>query len=128
MRKQQLIQKSPAAPADDRSIVGPGMTMVGNCKTEGSVRIEGRVEGSVESQNSIVLARDGVIIGDITAEDAVIFGRTQGRLVVASRVELQASCEVNGEIETRRIGIEEGATVNAAVKMSRGGQPASSQP
>ncbi len=126
MQKQQLIQKPPAAPADTISIIVLGMTVVGNCKCEGSIRIEGRVEGSVESGKSIVIGKDAVVTGDITAEDAVIFGRTEGRLVRASRVELHASSDVNGEIETRRLVIEEGATVNAAVKMSRGGSQLSS--
>ena len=31
------------------SIIGPGMTVVGNCTTEGTLRVEGRVEGSIQA-------------------------------------------------------------------------------
>ena len=116
-------QPPPTVPENTISIIGPGMTFVGDGKTEGSVRIEGRVEGSVEAGKAIVIGKEGAVIGDIVAQDAVISGRIKGKLTIASRLELQASCDVEGDIDTRSIVLEEGATVNGTVKMgSRGSQ------
>ena len=126
MNRQRLIQQPPVAHDNATSIIGPGMTVVGACKTEGTIRIEGRVEGNVESGTAIVIGEDAVVIGDVIAEDAVVAGRIQGRLRIASRVELQASSDVEGEIDSRRMALEEGATVNATVKLgSRGSEPSS---
>jgi cytoskeletal protein CcmA (bactofilin family) len=129
MNKHRPMQKSPAAPQNSSSVISYGTSVVGRCKTRGSVKIEGRMEGSMEAEKGISIGKDGVVIGDITTKDAVVGGRIQGRLVIASLVQLQASCDVDGEIDTGRILIEEGATVNATVKMGSGrGQPSSASP
>ena len=101
------------------------MNVTGDCKSEGTIRIEGRVEGRIEAGKAIVIGKNGTVIGDISTQDAVISGRIQGTLTIASRLELQASCDVNGEIDTRRIVLEEGATVNGTVKM---GSPGGASP
>lgn len=58
------------------------------------------------------------MVGDIIARDAVIAGRVQGGVTSASRVELKASCVVDGEIDTPSIAVERGALINAAFKIS----------
>ncbi|HIC15236.1 MAG TPA: polymer-forming cytoskeletal protein, partial [Gemmatimonadetes bacterium] len=52
------------------SIIGPGMTVVGDCETEGSIRIEGRVNGNVRAGKAVVVGRDAWVKGDITTQDA----------------------------------------------------------
>ena len=123
---RQRPTSPPASPDNTISIIGPGMTVIGNCKTEGTIRIEGRIEGGVEAGKAVVVGKNGEVIGDISTQDAVISGRLKGSLKIASRLELQSSCDVDGDIDTRRIVLEEGATVNGTVKMgSRGAKPPS---
>lgn len=99
------------------SIIGPGMTIVGDCETDGTVRIEGAVEGSVKAGKAVVIGKQGVVTGDILTQDAVISGRVEGKLVAASRLELQATCRIDGEVQTRRMQLEEGAVLNGKVLM-----------
>jgi cytoskeletal protein CcmA (bactofilin family) len=42
----------------------------------------------------------------------------EGTLVAASRLELQATCYIEGEVHTRRMQLEEGAVLNGTVQMS----------
>ena len=102
------------------------MSVVGDCKSEGTIRIEGRVEGRIEAGKAVVIGKEGTVVGDICTQDAVISGRIQGSLTIASRLELQASCDVSGEIDTRRIVLEEGAMINGTVKMGSPGGTSSS--
>jgi cytoskeletal protein CcmA (bactofilin family) len=97
------------------SIIGPGMRVVGDCQTEGTLRIEGSVEGTVRAGKAVVLGKDGVVDGDISTQDAVIGGRVTGSIVAESRLELQATCVVEGEIRARRIKLDEGGKVNGTV-------------
>lgn len=128
MNKHRQMQKPPAAPQNSSSVISHGTSVVGRCKTRGRVQIEGRMEGSMEAEEGISIGKDGVVIGDITTRNAVIDGRIQGKLNIASLVRLQATCDVNGEINTGRILIEEGATVNVTVKMGDGPrQPSASK-
>lgn len=107
------------------SIIGPGMKIVGDCETEGTLRVEGTVEGSVKAGKAVVIGKKGIIKGDISTQDAVISGRVEGTLVAASRLELQATCHIEGEVHTRRMQLEEGAVLNGSVHMN-GDTPKSS--
>ena len=123
-----LVPQPPHAPENAGSVIRAGATVEGNCKIEGSIQIDGTLEGSVQSTASIAIGRGSTVVGEIISQDAAIAGRIRGRLIVASKLELQASCHVEGEIETSRLLIEEGATVNAAIKMSdRRNQPSQSR-
>lgn len=99
------------------SIIGPGMTIVGDCETDGTVRIEGSVQGSIKAGKAVVIGKQGVVNGDIHTQDAVISGRVEGTLIAASRLELQATCHIEGEVHTRRMQLEEGAVLNGTVNM-----------
>ncbi|MBW3554460.1 MAG: polymer-forming cytoskeletal protein [Gemmatimonadetes bacterium] len=99
------------------SIIGPGMKVTGDCETEGTLRIEGSVEGTVRAGKAVVVGKDGVVDGDITTQDAVVGGRVTGSIVAESRLELQATCVVEGQIQARRIKLEEGGRVNGTVQI-----------
>lgn len=99
------------------SIIGPGMKVVGNCITEGTLRIDGVVEGSIMAGKAVVIGKDSLVVGDIKTQDAVIGGRVQGRIVAESRLELQSTCVIEGEVFARRIKLEEGGQVFGTVQM-----------
>jgi cytoskeletal protein CcmA (bactofilin family) len=107
-----------AAPESVISIIGPGMKVTGDCETSGTLRIEGAVHGSIRAGKAVVVGKDGEVEGDITTQDAVISGRVQGSLVAQSRLELQATCRIEGEVHARRMQLEEGAVLNGTVHMS----------
>lgn len=108
---------SSASPDSVISIIGPGMTIVGDCQTDGTVRIEGSVEGSVTAGKAIVIGKQGRVAGDVVTQDAVISGAVEGTVTAASRLELQATCRIDGEVHTRRMQLEEGAVLNGNVVM-----------
>jgi cytoskeletal protein CcmA (bactofilin family) len=93
------------------------MKVIGNCETDGTVRIEGTVQGSVRAGKAVVVGKEGLVDGDVTTQDAVISGRVQGTLVAESRLELQATSHVEGEVRARRMQLEDGAVLNGTVSM-----------
>jgi cytoskeletal protein CcmA (bactofilin family) len=105
------------------SIVGPAMRVDGDCTTEGTLRVEGRVEGSVRAEKAVVVGSDGIVVGDIQTQDAVVAGRVEGSIVAESRVELQAGSHVEGDIRSRRVKLEEGGFVEGRIQMGKGGGP-----
>jgi cytoskeletal protein CcmA (bactofilin family) len=106
------------------SIIGPGMKVIGDCVTDGTIRVEGTVEGSIRAGKAVVVGKQGVVTGDVVTQDAVISGRVNGTLVAESRLELQASCRIEGEVRTRRMQLEEGAILNGSVQMGEKAAPA----
>ena len=110
-------------PAVVISVIGSGMEVVGDCETEATVRVEGTVEGSIRAREAVVIGKEGVVTGDITTQNAVVAGRLSGTLIAESRVELQATCRVEGEIHTPRMQVEEGAILDGSVHMRSNGSP-----
>ena len=114
------------------SIIGPGMHIVGDCDTTDTIRIEGRVEGSVRAEKAVVIGKGGRVHGDIQTQDAVIAGMVKGALDVDSRLELQATCVIDGEIRATRLKLDEGGVVNGTVSIGRkdvgGAAPANAMP
>ncbi|MDE2975478.1 MAG: polymer-forming cytoskeletal protein [Gemmatimonadota bacterium] len=114
------VRSTPAASSDKViSIIGPGMHIVGDCDTTDTVRIEGRVEGSVRAEKAVVVGKGGHVTGDIQTQDAVIAGTVKGALDVESRLELQATCVVDGEVRATRLKLDEGGVLNGSVSIGR---------
>lgn len=112
------------------SVVGPGMEVVGEIRCDGTVRIEGRVEGSIEASKSVVIGRDGNVAGDITTRDIVIAGSVAGTITGEGRVELQDTCRVEGNVHSPRIQLDEGGKVDGRLHMGHmngGRKPRSSE-
>ena len=112
------------------SYIGPGMSITGDVITDGTVRVEGRVEGTVRAGKAVLVGNGGEVIGDIITQDAVIGGRLRGTLVAESRLELQATCDIEGQIRApaQHLKLEEGARFNGQIQMLDQGQMAALPP
>ncbi|HEY0674368.1 MAG TPA: polymer-forming cytoskeletal protein [Longimicrobiales bacterium] len=119
MAKEQVSQPSSGA----ISIIAPGTKVHGDIETDGTLRVEGAVDGTIKAAKAVVVGKDGVVDGDINTQDAVIGGRVNGTVVAESRLELQATCVIDGEIRARRVKLEEGGKVNGQVAMGESFPP-----
>ena len=99
------------------SIIASDMTVIGDLETDGVVRIEGRVKGTVRVGSQILVAPGATIEGDLHTQEAVVAGTITGAIHASDRVELQTTAVVSGDIHTARIAIVEGAKVTGEVKM-----------
>lgn len=104
--------------SDVVSIVAPGMTIQGDVMCDGTIRVEGKIEGSVKATKSVVIGKSGRVIGDVDTQDVVIGGTVVGTVAAASRVELQETCKIEGDIRSRRVKLEEGGRIEGRLYMS----------
>lgn len=99
------------------SVIAPGMRVEGELHTDGVVKIEGTVVGSVRAEQQVLVAKGGVVEGDIHTREAILGGEVRGSILAHERVEVQASSVVHGDITTQRIVVHEGGEVNGHVRM-----------
>lgn len=105
-REQEPVrqeQRPRAVPASDTSVISKDMRIVGDCETDGRLRIEGRISGNV-SASGLEVASSGSVEGDIIAREGngrgqaiIIDGRVEGA-VRANRVEVRLGGTVNGGV------------------------------
>ena len=109
---------TPATPPEAViSIIGMGMTLTGDCETDGALRIEGTVKGDVRAGKAVVIGKEGLVDGNIYTQDAVIAGGVLGSVHAESRLEVQSTGRISGEIDARRMQLEEGATLQGQVSV-----------
>ncbi|MBW3569797.1 MAG: polymer-forming cytoskeletal protein [Gemmatimonadetes bacterium] len=106
------------------SIIGPEMSIVGDVSTDGTVRVEGRIEGTVRAGKTVIIASGGQVMGDVVTQDAVIGGTVRGTVVAESRLELLATCDIEGQIRAlaKHLKLEEGCRFSGQVQMLDGGE------
>jgi cytoskeletal protein CcmA (bactofilin family) len=99
------------------SLLDSELVVSGDLETSGSLRIDGKMEGSVLRADTVVLGVGATMSGDIHAREVVIGGTLTGSVHGSERVELQATAVVTGDVHTGSVLIQEGGVVNGRVLM-----------
>ena len=104
-------RRAAVPPAAGYSVIDNQLTVSGEIQTEGTVRVDGRIEGSMHRADTLIVGKDGTVVGDIEAREIVVGGVIRGNLHVNGRVEVQKSATVQGDIRAAAVLLEEGGTV-----------------
>jgi cytoskeletal protein CcmA (bactofilin family) len=102
------------------SLISAGAVLEGKIKTEGSVRIDGRLVGDVISKANAAVGPAGSIEGSLTAKNISIAGRVQGSIEANDKLILEAKCIMQGDIRAARLVVDEGATFDGKCAMTGG--------
>ena len=92
------------------TLLGEGSFIDGILTSERSVRIDGRIEGKVDSDGDVVIGPTGVIESDITGVNVTVYGKVTGNITAQDRLEMKTGAEVYGDVVYTTIVIEEGVT------------------
>jgi cytoskeletal protein CcmA (bactofilin family) len=98
-------------PSAGYSVIDSQLTISGEINTDGTIRVDGRIEGSTHRADTLIVGKDGTIVGDIEAREVVVGGEIHGNLIVSGRVEVQKSATVQGDIRAAAVLLQEGGTV-----------------
>lgn len=105
------------------SIIGKGCKITGTIVvSEGTLRIDGEFEGTVQVPDTLVVGKDGRVKAEIKVKGAVIGGTVIGNIDAKEKIELQAGSRLEGDIKTTRLVIDEGVFFEGNCKMSPEGQ------
>lgn len=102
---------------NNTSIIAFGTEFVGEIKSNGSVRIAGKLKGNISLTERLVIDKSGVVEGEISCKVANISGKVDGKLSCAELLELKDTASVHGDIDTTKIIIEEGAIFTGTCQM-----------
>ena len=86
-----------------------------NAKTD--IRIDGTLEGEVETVGRVIIGKDAVVNGKVLCANADIEGIFKGTLTVSGSLSLKAGSNVEGEVFIQKLIVESGATFNANCSM-----------
>jgi cytoskeletal protein CcmA (bactofilin family) len=90
--------------------IGKSLSIKGELSGNEDVFMDGRLEGSIQlSGNNLTVGPNGRIQANVAARNVTVAGELNGNIQASERTELQKTAVVNGDVQTRRIAIAEGA-------------------
>ena len=98
------------------SVISEECYFQGTLDLQGSVRVDGKLEGNVDNAKYVTVSKNGFMKGNISATGVVIIGTLEGD-ICADSVEILSTAKLNGNVRSKKILIEGGAQVNASIKV-----------
>ncbi len=106
------------------SFLDKGTEFEGKLAFEGAVRINGRFSGEIFSEGTLYVGDGGSVNAEIQVSTAIISGEVTGDVGASTKVELQRSARLRGNIRTKTLKIEEGAIFEGNCQMKQEEEPA----
>lgn len=99
------------------NLIGAGTSIEGEVKSNGDVRIDGSIRGSVTSKSKVVVGTTGTIEGDVNCQNADISGIIKGKIICTEMLFLKSTAKIMGDITTGKLVVEAGATFTGSCSM-----------
>jgi cytoskeletal protein CcmA (bactofilin family) len=100
------------------SLIGAGTSMKGDITSNGDLRIDGTLVGSIYCTAKVVIGANGVVEGDINGPQADIMGKVIGTIKVKDLLQLKGGSILNGNIQAGKLQIEPAANFNGECHMT----------
>jgi cytoskeletal protein CcmA (bactofilin family) len=104
------------------TVIGPETGVKGDLQVAGSFRLDGRVEGKLEIQETLLSGPNSLLKGELHCRDAVVAGRIEGDVIAQETVELQSGANVVGNIRCKGLIIQRDSFFQGNCMMAREGQ------
>jgi cytoskeletal protein CcmA (bactofilin family) len=97
------------------TLIGAATRIEGRMVVNKSIRLDGTIEGSIESstdtQVTVAIGHSGLVHGDVRAHRVLVNGQVDGNIYAREKCELHETSKVKGDIHYGLLGIEHGAEI-----------------
>ncbi len=103
----------------ENSVIGAGTTVNGDIVSDSAIiRVDGQVNGGVNTKGDLVIGAMGVVNGDVVASSVNLAGKIAGDVEAANKIEIEANGKLLGNIKTKLLAMDETAVIQGMVNMS----------
>ena len=99
------------------NLIDAGTIINGDIQTEGNIRIDGTLTGTITAKGKVVVGETGKIEGEIYCQNADISGTLKAKITVSELLSLKSTANLVGEINTKKLAIEPGADFSGTCSM-----------
>ena len=104
--------------ASELNLVAAGTVIEGKLRTQGSLRIDGKIIGEVMATQNISVGGTGDVEGNVSAKNVTVGGKIKGFVVAQEKLVFEAKAVVQGDIRATKLVIDEGAMFDGKCIMS----------
>jgi cytoskeletal protein CcmA (bactofilin family) len=105
------------AQSEITAFLGQGTSFSGRLLFEGTVRIDGTFSGDIFTRDTLIVGPDARVRAQIDADTVVIAGVVEGEIRALSRVEIQSTGVLRGQVVSPVLKIEEGGMFEGRTQM-----------
>lgn len=102
------------------SFVGMNSHFKGDIQSKGTLRIDGSVEGNVDT-DWLILGEKALLKGDVSAMGIIVGGKIEGALTAKEILEIKPKGQVIGDITTPKLMVSEGGILEGRSSMNKEG-------
>ena len=101
------------------AFIGQGVEFKGTINYTGSVRIDGKLNGEIHTEGTLLVGQQAIITATINAGSVISKGQIVGDITATEKVLLLASANMDGSLCTPRLSIEDGVIFNGTIEMKK---------
>lgn len=109
-----MIRKKDSTAID--TVIGESTTITGNIESDGSVKVEGRIEGDIKAAGDVAILVNAVVKGNIWCENMLLAGTVNGNVYARNNLHLESTARLKGDIELNNLVADEGAVFEGNCK------------
>lgn len=92
----------------------------GNLEFTGELAFDGKLDGEISSEGTLLLGDSAVINGNLNVGSVVVRGKVNGNITAKDKIEIKAKTELFGDVKAPKLVIEEGITFVGKTEVNPG--------
>lgn len=122
--RQQPQREPPPAMTDKvETVIGASVTVKGTLVAQGSMRIDGVVEGDIQAKGNVIVGEGAKVVANIVASHVSVAGMVKGNISAAGRLEITAKGRVWGDIIAQSLAVDEGGVLSGRSQLKDAAVP-----
>lgn len=105
-------------PVKELNLIGPGTVVEGRIRSQGSVRVDGKLIGEISASESLAIGTTGEVEGNVSAKNVLVGGKVRGSINATEKIVFEGKSVVKGDIRASKLIIDEGSVFDGKVSMS----------
>jgi cytoskeletal protein CcmA (bactofilin family) len=118
---QNSSSSNTSSSSNAAACIGRGIRIKGEVTGTEDLFVDGQVEGrlNLTTNSCLTVGPNGDVKADLTAREIIVRGKVEGKVTARDKLLIGSTGQINGEVQTDRLAIEDGALLRGKVEAGK---------
>lgn len=121
--KNEKRRNNPLERGEIKAFLGPGSHFEGKLAFDEIVRLDGAFRGEITSHDTLIVGETADLQAQVVVGALIISGKLRGSIKAVTRVVMRAPAQIDADVETPSLVVEEGVIWNGQLIMKPAEKP-----